>query len=299
MNKILRNWSVSILLIFVFCSCFFVSGCSEKPKYTACEYIDVVYGNYERQRLDLYLPEEKSGSVGLILVIHGGAWMGGDKSYQKNMDYYCKYYGYATSAINYHFISNEFCCDDIMNDISLALAKIKEKAYVEKGLDIDKVLLMGNSAGGHLSLLYAYKYAKESPIKPVAVANYSGPTDLTDNNYFDWENAEGYLEMFAKLAHADINKDNYMTAEVQQKLLELSPINYVNENTVPTLICHAIEDDIVPYSNATTLKNCLTECGVKCDLVTYKNSGHSLSNDKKHKKEAKKLFVEYVKKYLD
>lgn len=299
MSKILKNWAVCVLIICMFYSCFFVSACSGKPKYTACEYIDVVYGDYERQRLDLYLPEEKSGSVGLILVIHGGAWMGGDKSYQKNMDYYCKYYGYATSAINYHFISDEFYCDDIMNDISLALAKIKEMAYIEKGLNIEKVLLMGNSAGGHLSLLYAYKYAEVAPIKPVAVANYSGPTDLTDNNYFNGENGGSYFDLFSKLVHADISLSNYLTADIQKKLLEYSPINYVTNNTVPTLICHAIEDDVVPYSNATTLKNRLKECGVKCDLVTYKNSGHSLGNDKKHKKEARKLFVEYAKKYLD
>lgn len=185
-----------------------------------------------------------------------------------------------------------------MNDIALSLEAIKNFA-IDKGINIEKAMLLGNSAGGHLALLYAYRYADTSAIKPVAVANYSGPTDLTDENYFvDNENAIGYLDLFSRLCHTTFTESNYLSEEMQAKLQEASPVNYVTQNTVPTLICHGKKDDVVPYSNAEILKRRLDLYGVKNDFVSYPTSGHSLGSDKKQSREAKKIFAEYVKSYL-
>lgn len=299
MKKIYGVLAVFMVMFCLTCASFSVSACDGRPKYTYDKYENIAYGSHERQTLNLYLPKEHSGTAGLILAIHGGGWIGGDKSYQdKDLDYYCKYYGYATASINYHFISDEFYCDDIMSDITLSLEKIKEVASENGGLNIENVMLMGGSAGGHLALLYAYKNVDIAPIKPVAVANYSGPTDLTDGTWYSWENGDDYLELFSRLSHDRINRENYLSDEKQSKLLEFSPINYVTTNTVPTLILHAVEDNVVPYSNATRLKERLEQFGVKNDLVTFVNSGHTLGNDKKHKREGKGLFVEYAKAYL-
>lgn len=277
--------------------CF--SACGEKEKYSADKYTDVVYGEHERQRLDISLPKEKSGAVGLILCIHGGAWVAGDKSiYSDDLDKWSKVYGYAAAAINYRYASAEYFVDDLMEDIALSLIKIKEFA-AEKGCNIEKVMLTGSSAGGHLSLLYAYKYADTSAIMPVAVADYSGPTDLTDGNYYaNEQTALSYLELFAFLCGESFDKDNYLTPEKKEKMLSASPISYVSEKTVPTLICHGNADDVVPYSNAVTLKAKLDECGVESDFVTYNKSGHALGNDKKARKRARKLFIAYAEKYL-
>lgn len=236
----------------------------------------------------------------MIFIIHGGAWIGGDKNdCNKNLDKWCKTYGYAIAAINYHYISSEFSCDDIMQDIAMSLNKIKEFAK-DKKYNIEKTMLVGSSAGGHLSLFYAYKYANVASIKPVAVANYSGPTDLTDVNYYiNNENASGYLELFSNLCHNNFTIDNYLTGDMQEKLLEYSPVNYVSESSVPTLICHGDIDDIVPHSNAVTLKEKLDLFNVKSDFLSYKNSGHSLSGDKKQSKKAKILFEEYANNYLE
>ncbi len=296
---------VSIIGIFATLICivgngFVLSGCENQGKYTYDKYEEITYGEHERQTLNLYLPKEKSGTIGLILNIHGGGWCACDKKdCEKNLDKWCKAYGCATAAINYHYISDEFSCDDIMQDIALSLDKIREFA-AEKGYNIEKAILTGNSAGGHLSLLYAYKYTDHASIKPVAVVNYSGPTDLTDENYFvNNQNASGYLDLFSHLCHTKFTEDNYLSDEMQKKMLEYSPISYVNESTVPTLICHGDADDVVPYSNALTLKQRLDLYGVKSDFVSYRNSGHSLSGDKERSNEAKKLFAEYVKAYLE
>lgn len=297
----MKNVFKYIVLICVVSSSLAFSSCKEKTKYTADKYNDITYGEHERQKLDLYLPKEKIGeTVGLILLIHGGSWIGGDKSvYESKLDNYCGKYGYAAAAINYHYISSEFYSDDIMQDIFLSLTRIKEFA-LEKGFNIEKVMLTGSSAGGHLALLYAYKYAETSIIKPVAVANYSGPTDLSDSNYYvNNENASSYLDLFSLLSHTTFNKDNYLNDDSINKMLEFSPVSYVNEKSVPTIICHGKKDDIVPYSNAEILKQRLDFYNVKSDLITYNNSGHSLSNDKKQREKATKLFLQYAQTYLN
>lgn len=297
-----NNWKrLKVLMIFmvVICGCFAGSSCKKEENYAYEKYENVAYGDYERQVFDLCLPKGCTTKVGLIFVIHGGGWAAGDKAdCSKNLDKWCRNYGCATAAINYHYISNEFSCEDIISDITLSLNKIKE-FVCEKNINIEKAMLVGSSAGGHLSLLYAYKYADIASIKPVAVVNYSGPTDLTDYNYYlNNQNRTWYLELFSHLCHTTFTLENYLTGPMQNKLLEYSPITYVNENTVPTLICHGDQDDIVPYSNAQSLKAKLNAYGVKSDFVSYEKAGHSLSGDKKHAKEAKKLFTSYVNIYL-
>lgn len=299
MKKILKNIIASIMLILAINSCIFLSACEDKAKYTYDKYENIAYGEHERQTLNLYLPRENTGTVGLILMIHGGSWVAGDKDvYNNDLDKWCKTLGFATASINYHYATGESGCDDIMQDISLSLQKIKEFA-IEKDINIEKAMLTGSSAGGHLSLLYSYKYAEESPIKPVAVANYSGPTDLTDNNYYAGENKVGYLDLFSLLSQENLTEDNYLEEEKQAVLMSVSPINYITQNTVPTLIFHGDKDNIVPYSNAITLKKKLDELGVKNNMVTYKNSGHSLGGDKKASKHAKELFKQYANTYLN
>lgn len=294
MKKFLNIVVVFLNLVFIVINVLFFSLWKDSYE----RYEDISYGEYERQTFNLCLPRNHSDYVGLILVIHGGAWVGGDKSgCDKDLDKWCKK-GYATAAINYHFISNEFYCDDIMNDISLSLKKIKDFAKV-KNVNINKLMLVGSSAGGHLSLLYSYKYRDISPIDLVAVASYSGPTDLTDEWYYvNNENSNGYLDLFSNLCHMTFTEDNYFTSIMEEKLLEYSPISYISESSVPTLICHGKKDDVVPYSNAVILKEKLDLYGVKNDFVSYENSGHSLGGDKEQSKKANELFLLYASTYL-
>ena len=86
--------------------------------------------------------------------------------------------------------------------------------------------------------------------------------------------------------------------ECEDVLLKVSPINYVNSNTVPTLLCHGMKDDVVPYSNATTLFELLKKHGVAVELITFQNSGHGLEADSDKSNYADEAFYRYVDEYL-
>ncbi len=263
------------------------------------EFNNLSYGTHERQILDFAFPAEAEGEVGLVLMIHGGGWIQGDKNtYKSNVKSIPKNYGYAAAAINYRYISETVHMTDLLDDIDAALKKIKSTA-AENGVSINKVLLTGTSAGGHLSLLYAYSRAETAPIKPAAVVSNCGPTNFTDESFYI-NNAMGDEEFISNLFSLACGQSfTYAErASAKEALLKISPISYVNENTVPTVINHGDKDTFVPYSNAIALDLLLTQYGVKHDFNTYKNSDHDLAGDKDASARASELINQYAAAYL-
>lgn len=281
--------------IIAFFASLFGFGAEEK----SYEYKNISYGSHERQVLDLNIPKDNDGEIGLVLFIHGGAWIAGDKeSYKGGVKAAAETYGFAGAAINYRYISETVSIHDILDDIDLALKCIKQKGE-ENGVNISKVLLTGDSAGGHLSLLYAYSRAETAAITPAAVVSNSGPADLTDENFYI-NNAMGDEEFVAGLfSYASGKSFSYAErANAKEALEKVSPLFYVNENTVPTVINHGMKDSIVPYSNAVALDAKLTECGVTHVLNSYPSSDHDLGNDQANKEIANDLLIEYCNTYL-
>lgn len=272
---------------------------TEKPTYS--QHMNVSYGSHERQKLDVYFPEEHDGEVGLFLLIHGGAWIGGDKSSCTETGLVAaRDFGLVGAAINYHYISDSTHMDTLMNDIDLALAKIKAMG-AEKGINVNKVMFMGFSAGAHMSLLYAYSKADTAPIKPVAVVSCAGPTDFTDESFYinnSIGDAETMATLFSWAGGKSFTYADRANAEVRSSLEAISPLNYISANSVPTIINHGDKDTIVPYSNAVNLDAKLTEYGVPHHFNTYKNDGHGLGNDKATDDVAYTHLIEYINTYL-
>ena len=259
---------------------------------------NVSYGTHERQVLDLYLPEDLSDVTGLVLCIHGGAWISGDKSvYTESAKDLCKNMNIATAAINYRYLSEAVTMADIIDDIDAAVSKIKEIG-TENGTDINKMLLTGHSAGAHLSMLYAYSKAETAAITPAAVANFSGPTDMNDKNYFVNNDlgTENVLMLVSWATGKQITLENF--DESKAEIDKVAPLYYVNESTVPTIICHGMKDTVVPYSNAVALDAKLTKLGVVHEFISYPNSGHGLESDKEQASYADELMVKYLNEYV-
>ena len=256
----------------------------------------------KRQTFDLVIPKSASGSTGLILCIHGGGWVEGSKaSYTETLMQLSERNGFAAAAINYRYVCETVCFDDILDDVTSALAAIR-KTGVAYGVDFDKAMLTGTSAGGHISLLYAYTRQDEAPVRPVCVAELCGPTDLENEFYYSDENsisqavgAAYFRGIIGHGAGVGIDPDNFDAA--RPALYKYSPIHYINASTVPTLFGHGEQDTIVPYQNALDLDAALTACGVEHTFVSFPNSGHACE-DETEQAEFMALFLEYADKYL-
>ncbi len=256
----------------------------------------------ERQKYDLVFPKNAKGDLGLVLCIHGGGWVAGSKNdYTESLFQVSEEKGIAAACINYRYVSENVSFGDVLDDITSALAAIKTKG-AEYGVNFDKVLLTGISAGGHLSLLYAYTKKNAAPIKPVCVVELCGPTDLENPFFYSVENRVGAsagVEYFRNIISNgigfDIDLDNFDTARNAMK--EYSPINYVDGNSVPTVSGQGEIDDIVPYQNSLDLNRKLTEFNVEHTFISFPNSNHECE-DKKSMSAIMELFFEYIDTYL-
>ena len=209
--------------------------------------------------------------------------------------------GYVAAGINYHYISDEFHIDDILDDITLALTKTNELC-AKKGVKVKNVLLTGSSAGGHLSLLYAYARAEKSPIPPAAVVDFCGPTKMYaedfifDNCLKQGDDTSEMENLISMACGQQFTRETYAAALPAMKAV--SPVEYVNENTVPTVMCYGLKDDLVLPTQGAALDDKLNEYGVPHDVIWYPNSGHGLDCDPDCSAEANRLFELYVQTYL-
>ena len=143
------------------------------------------YQKSEYNYYNLYIPfsdeKRKKEYNQIFLFIHGGAWSYGSK---ERMDFLCKTYvdlGYITATLGYTLLNSTDNSTNVfrmIDEISSAIKNIKERLKNE-GFNEDKLELAigGESAGAHLSLIYAYSI--KSPAIPIKfVINISGPTSL-------------------------------------------------------------------------------------------------------------------------
>ena len=253
-------------------------------------YLDYPYGTAERQIMDICIPKEAEGETGLILFIHGGAWMmGNKKEYRSLLDEWSRK-GYVTAAMNYRFVNEEIDAFDIMEDITDALAAAKKVAD-KNGVTLKKCLLTGASAGAHLCMLYAYSRREEAPVQPACVVEYCGPSDFTKTDFMlnpDLLKPNSYCCGFT------YNAENFEEGLPHYKAV--SPITYI-ESAVPTVIAHGVSDEIVPFSQAELLDEALTKQGIAHDFIVYQ-SGHGVTADKVSFAKTDVLFAQYAAAYL-
>jgi acetyl esterase/lipase len=106
-----------------------------------------------RQQLDVYRPRFiPEGGCPVLLQIHGGAWMMGDKGSQAlPLMYALASRGWIVVAANYR-LSPSVGFPTHLHDCKSALCWIRENGR-EYGMNPDFVAVTGGSAGGHLSAL--------------------------------------------------------------------------------------------------------------------------------------------------
>ena len=272
---------------------------------TANMFYDYAYGSDPRQILDLVLPENTADECGLILFIHGGGWISGNKDQYRGALNNAARMGYAGAAINYRYLSDAVHMEQLMADVAAALNEIKELA-AGRDIQLNRVLLTGSSAGAHMSLLYAYHYADAAAITPVAAVSYCGPADLTSQTFIEQNqlgDTAAMIGLLNRLTGVSVSEAEYRNqsgryGEWISALKAYSPLYQVTSNSVPTVLGHGKKDAIVPFDTAAALNTALAGKGVTHDFVIFPNSGHDLDQDSDAASQIYGLLVQYARTYL-
>jgi acetyl esterase/lipase len=261
-----------LLSVVIVSSVFFLSckkdtssGNTTPPPVAEKTELNVAYGTDAAQKMDIYLPAGRStATTKVIILIHGGGWTQGDKAdFTTYVDTLKKRIpGYAIFNINYRLATgsaNFFPTQE--NDVKAAIEFIYGKR--NEYLISDKFVLLGASAGGHLSLLHAYKY--NTPVKIKAVVDFFGPTDLVDM----YNNPPNPLIPILLL---QVTGGIPSTLPIMYQ--QSGPINYVTAQSPPTIILHGGVDVVVSYTQSVLLKNKLQSFGVVNQYVFYPTENH-------------------------
>lgn len=234
-----------------------------------------VIDGHERQKLDLYLPKSET-LLPLIVWIHGGAFKHGSKESEELPVAYLSR-GFALASINYR-LSQHAIFPAQIEDCKAAVRWLRANA-AQYGLDANRVVAWGPSAGGHLSSMlgttgqtnqFDVGEHLELPSRVQAVVDYFGPTD--------------FLQMDAQRLPDGMEHDPPDSPEsllvggpIQKnpdKVAAANPITYVTADAPPFLIVHGNRDPLVPYQQSLLLLDALKAAGCDVTFYTVEDGGH-------------------------
>ena len=252
--------------------------------------LNVVYTKVKdwEGKMDLYLPPNDKDASPVVINIHGGGWNHGVKESQTGFNTFFKM-GYAVANMEYR-LTGQATAPAAVEDTRCALIYVIKHAK-ELNIDVNKIVIMGGSSGGHLALMGGllgndHRFDGNCPgvenIKVAAIIDKYGITDV-----WDWGYGTNITSKSATRWLGDKATDKKFAASV-------SPITYVDKNSPPTFIVHGDADPTVPYQQSVDLHKKLQEAGVKTEFMTVKGGLHG-KFDKEQNSELNKAIVEFLK----
>ncbi len=277
--------------------CLFLLSCKKEGEIKADHItidsktlLDVAYGNDPLQRMDVYLPTNRTLETPVIVFIHGGSFIEGDKGDFSSMVRELVRNDFAVVNMNYRLVdgtgldrspvqrrNSAIKVKDQVSDVALVVDEVLKQAgswHVSK----DRVGLAGHSAGATLALLYSYDEQNTQKVK--AVANLAGALDQTfiDLPYMV------YYSLPRAVFEAAYRYTGYeVTAANEVHLREISPMYKANSNRkVPTLNVFPEKNDVngLPKQDRATFDRFtqqLLQLGVPNRFVEVAGADHHFS----------------------
>lgn len=223
------------------------------------------YGDSGSQFGDLYVP---SGDPrGTVVLLHGGAWEADeDLSIVKPVAQDLRREGYVVWNVEYRRVGQPGGgWPGTFDDTGAAIDHLATIAE-DHPVDLDRVVVVGHSAGGTLALWAA---AREGTVQPRGYLSLAGFTDL-----------EACVEE-GLLAGSCANVLGGTPAEVPARYREASPAARLPTGRRQGLV-HGIDDDIVPVRQSQDYAALAEAAGDPAALVTVPNAGHFQLIDIQH-----------------
>ncbi|MEJ2898076.1 alpha/beta hydrolase [Acinetobacter sp. NS-4] len=214
---------------------------------------NIAYGLKARQRFDIFSAASPLEQRPLIVFVHGGAWLHGDKKDYRFVGEAFAKEGYDVAVINYH-LAPEHVFPSYIDDLSLALNYLTQHQS-RLNIRTEKIVLMGHSAGAFniMSALYhPHPYSLQCRSQIRAIIGLSGPY------HFDY-------------------KDDPLCAEAFDQSVpyqQVMPYYFVESNQVRHYLFLASNDQVVGHSNSQDLHSILQEKGNHSQMITIPGTGH-------------------------
>jgi acetyl esterase/lipase len=224
--------------------------------------------NYE-SKLDIYSRRGATTPQPTVVFFHGGFWAAGTKEAALFSLIPWMEMGWNVVNVEYR-LARVAPAPAAVEDGLCALRYLAAQAKTYN-IDVNRIVVTGESAGGHLTLTSAMipesagldrQCASNTPVPRVAAAiNWYGVTDVAD--VIDGPNK-------ANLAVTWLGS----LPDRMEIATRVSPLTYVRAGLPPILTIHGDKDTVVPYAHGVRLHEALTRAGVPNQLLTIPGGGH-------------------------
>lgn len=247
--------------------------------------LNVVYTKVKdwKGKMDIYLLPKGVEPTPVVINIHDGGWNFGVKESQTGFNAFFKI-GFAVANIEYR-LTGQATAPAAVEDTRCALIYLIKNAK-ELNIDVNKIVIMGGSSGGHLALMGGllgndHKFDNNCPgidnIKVAAIIDRYGITDVWDRGYDTNITSKSATRWLGDKAND------------KKFAMSISPIYYVTKNSPPTFIVHGDADPTVPYKQSVDLHKKFVEVGVKTEFITVSGGGHGKFEKEKNSDVNKKI----------
>ncbi len=224
-------------------------------------------------KLDVYQNRTATTPSPTLVWIHGGNWIGGSKD--ASLLTLLPFFQMGWNVVNVDYrLLQQAPAPAAAEDCHCALRWVYEHAK-EFNIDATRVVVSGNSAGGHLSLLAAM-----APLSAGLDTKCPGPADLKVAAVINWYGFPNLLDvLIGGTANTAVNNWIGARADRQDLALQLSPSSYVRASSPPVLTIHGNQDPTSPYEYAAAFHAQLSRAGVVNELLTVPNGKHGGFSD--------------------
>jgi acetyl esterase/lipase len=227
----------------------------------------------EQLQLDLYLPESFDKPLPLIVWIHGGGWVTGDRSPCPVAVVATR--GYAVASISYRLSRGDVTFPTPLHDCKAAIRWLRANAW-RFGYDAERIGVLGASAGGHLAAMLGT--TQDDPAfegtegiagvssKVKAVCTLFAATDFV--HLEEVEDDHWRINLVAKaLLHGPPSKHPDLAAAA-------SPITHVSKDDAPFLLIHGLADSMIPPAQSERMHQALKAAGADSVLLLIEGMPH-------------------------
>jgi len=215
---------------------------------------------------DFFRPDSED-IVPMIVLIHGGGWISGEKTIFRDEAVWLAQQGYAAACVGYRLAPlSPFPA--AVQDIQ-AFVRFARENHADFSIDPDRIIAFGNSAGGHLAAMSgvcALELDTDKPAeRPNGVVSICAISDLRNYEDVHFPLAFSFLEQFmGGPERAD-----------PERFAQASPVFHVAEGAPPFVIVHGTDDEVVPVEQSRELYSALCSVGVPAQLHEFAGEGHS------------------------
>ncbi|KAH6823192.1 alpha/beta-Hydrolases superfamily protein [Perilla frutescens var. hirtella] len=237
----------------------------------------IVYGDQPRNRLDLYLPENKNGAKPVVAFITGGAWIIGYKAWGSLLGLQLSERDIIVACIDYRNFP-QGTIGEMVQDAAQGISFVCNN-IADYGGDPNRIYLMGQSAGAHIASCTLLQQA----MKQSAGETTSWSVSQV-KSYFGLSGGYNLFNLVDHFHSRGLYRSIFLSVmEGEESLYRYSPEMVVKDPNTrhavsllpPIILFHGTDDYSIPSEASTSFAETLRNSGAQSQSILYEGKTHT------------------------